>query len=90
MSNNIDGLISQFFKRLIQYIRGLFSSSKPEIQEQRKEPKPKPKPVLYFDRYIIFKNAPLIGKVFHKGKQMYRVVSKEIYYRRWKCQLELI
>lgn len=68
-----------FFKRLLHAILGFF---KPEIQ--------KPEPILYYDELIIFKNAPLIGKVFHQGKKTFRVVYYEYYRRRWKCQLELI
>ena len=60
----------RLFKWLFQYIRGLLKTTEvPEI--------PKDEPILYFDRLILFKNAPLIGKVFHQGRNMYRVVYKE-------------
>lgn len=50
----------------------------------------KPEPILYFDRYILFKKAPLIGKLYQHGKKIWRVVGREIYKGRFKCELELI
>lgn len=69
-----------FFKRLFRSILEFFNSPKSKDQE----------PILYYDKLILFRNAPLIGKIFHEGKKMYRVVYKEPYKGRWKCQLELI
>lgn len=70
-----------FFKRF-KAILDFFKPPVPEI--------PKEEPILYFDRYRIFRNAPLIGKLFHSGKSMFRVLNKEPYKGRWKCELELI
>ncbi len=71
-----------FFKRLLQYVLGLFNSPEPEIKKEE--------PILYYDHTIVFKKAPLIGKVFHEGKKLFRVVYYERYGGKWKCQLELI
>ena len=39
--------------------------------------------------FVVFKKAPLIGKIFHDGKNMFRVVDKyEGSDRRWHCQIE--
>ena len=37
--------------------------------------------------FVTFKKPPLIGKVFHNGKHILRVVDKEIQNRRCVCRV---
>jgi len=67
----------RLLKDLIKYIRGLFISAVKVIIEPE---------ILYFDTYIRFKKAPLIGKVYRNGAKMWRVVHIEKD-GRFKCQL---
>ena len=67
-----------FFKRFIQFILGLFKSAIKIVQK-----------TLYFDDYIRFKKAPLIGKIHRHKNQMWRVVGYEKD-GNFKCELELI
>lgn len=73
--------MKEFFKGFVQWIRDLFRSAVKFITGPE---------ILYFDRYIRFKKAPLIGKLYQHENKIWRVVDYEIHKGRFKCQLELI
>ena len=82
-------------KRLIICIFSIFRGKAPLNSPAATIPTPHkprfmPEYPAFYDALIIFKNPPLIGKVFHHGRLLFRVIGKEIYRGRWKCELELI